>query len=223
MTCVATVLRVQFRNDMAEIDTKIVRLFALVCESIAAATDALLAADGDSARIIVERAVLVDELEVELQEATEHLLLTQSPMNSDMRYLVTVLRIVPQLERCGDLAEHIAQRGASGLGDRLPPDIRGRFEEMATCCAELWREARRAWADRDDAAAAALDAADDRLDVLHEAVTAALVEAEVSRADVMQATLVARFYERLGDHAVHLADRIRYVTSGHRRGDVSGA
>jgi phosphate transport system protein len=222
-TCVATALRVQFRNELAEIDGKVVRLFALVCETIAAANEALMDADGDAAGRIAERAVLVDDLELELQEVTEHLLLTQAPMNSDMRYLVTVLRIVPQLERCGDLAEHIAERGQTGLGGRLPPRVRGLFEEMGVCCMELWREARRAWAEGDEAVAAALDAADDRLDDLHDELISALVEADTSRQDLMQATLVARFYERLGDHAVHLADRIRYVTSGHRRSHETGA
>ncbi|HEY7070480.1 MAG TPA: PhoU domain-containing protein [Acidimicrobiales bacterium] len=94
---------------------------------------------------------------------------------------------------------------------------------MGACCTEAWREARRAWAERDDTAAAALEAADDRLDVLHEEVTGALVASQISRADLMQATLVARFYERLGDHAVHLADRIRYIASGHRRSHRTGA
>jgi phosphate transport system protein len=214
---VGSELRVRFRHDMAEIDTRVVRLFALVCESVAAATESFQAADGEAARTVADRAGLVDELECELEEVTEHLLLTQTPMSSDMRYLVTVLRIVPQLERCGDLAEHVAQRAASGLRDRLPPEVRGLLGDMGERCTEMWAEAQRAWAERDDAAAAALDAADDRLDALHDELTDALVAADIRRADLMQATLVGRFYERLGDHAVHLADRIRYVTSGQRR------
>jgi len=208
-------LRVRFRHDLAEIDRRVVRLFTLVCESIAAATESLLAADGDTARLVTGRDQLVDELELEVEELVEHVLLTQSPMSGDMRYLLTVLRIVPQLERCGDLAEHVAQRGVTGLGARVPPNVRRLLDEMGDRCIDMWGQAGRAWAEREDATTAApLETADDRLDELHDELTRALVEADIDRADLMQATLVGRFYERLGDHAVHLAQRICYATSG---------
>jgi phosphate transport system protein len=209
-------LRVHFRHQLAVIEERVTQLFALVSESISAATESLLAADGEVAREVTGRDALVDELERELEELTEIQLLTQSPMSGDMRYLVTVLRIVPQLERCADLADHVAHRGITGLATRVTPELRGLLDDMGARCVAMWQEVGRAWTERDESAAARLDLADDELDLLHDQLTASLAVAEIERVDLMQATLVGRFYERLGDHAVHVAERISYVTSARR-------
>jgi phosphate transport system protein len=207
-------LRRRFHQQLDEIDAKVVRLFALVREGLAASTDALLAGDTDAARALTEQDQLVDLLEADLEEITERELLTQTPMAGDMRYLVSVLRVVPELERSGDLAEHIAQRAANGLALRLTPTVRGLLEQMGTTCVELWRAAADAWVERDHDAAAALDKADDHLDDLRDRLIAELENADIALADALQTTLVARFYERLGDHAVHITERVRYLVDG---------
>jgi phosphate transport system protein len=144
----------------------------------------------------------------------ERELLMQTPMAGDMRYLVSVLRVVPELERSGDLAEHIAQRAVTGLAARLTPSVRGRLEQMGSISVDLWRKAADAWVERDGEAAAKLDLLDDRLDELHDDLVAELGEGGVALADALQTTLVARFYERLGDHAVHITERVRYLAVG---------
>ena len=207
-------LRRKFHQHLDEIDSKVIRLFALVTESVAAASDALLAGDTDAARDLAERDRRVDDLEVDLEQVAERELLMQTPMGSDMRFLVSVLRVVPELERSGDLAEHIASRAATGLALRLTPTVRGLLEEMATICSAMWRVAADAWAERDGEAAAELDKADDQLDELHDRLVAELERADIALADALQTTLVARFYERLGDHAVHIAERVRYMAQG---------
>jgi phosphate transport system protein len=203
--------RHRFHQQLDNIDTKVRRLFALVSESVAAATDALLAGDTEAARRLTERDAVLDQLEVDLERLTERELLMESPMGGDMRYLLSVLRIVPQLERCGDLADHIAHRGATGLALRLTPTVRGLVEQMGSTCAAMWRAAAEAWAERDGGASTELDQVDDRLDDLHTRLCAELEVADLAVADVMQMTLVARFYERLGDHAVHISERLRYL------------
>ncbi|HEX5366739.1 MAG TPA: phosphate signaling complex protein PhoU [Acidimicrobiales bacterium] len=207
-------LRRRFHQQLDVIDAKVIRLFALVTESVAAATDALLAGDVDVARELAQRDDAVDHLEIDLEQVTERELLTQTPMAGDMRYLVSVLRVVPELERSGDLAEHIAQRAAAGLALRLTPSVRGSLEQMGSICVDLWRRAADAWAERDGSVAAELDRADDRLDELHDALVEDLSQADLALADALQMTLVARFYERLGDHAVHIAERVRYLAHG---------
>ena len=209
-----TELRRKFHQQLDEIDAKVIRLFALVTESVAAATDALLSGDTEAARELAEQDQLVDLLEVDLEQVAERELLMQTPMAGDMRYLVSVLRVVPELERSGDLAEHIAQRAAHGLALRLTPTVRGMLEQMGTACVDLWRRAADAWVERDGEAAAHLDAADDHLDDLHDRLVAELGQADIALADALQTTLVARFYERLGDHAVHISERIRYLADG---------
>ena len=207
-------LRRRFHQQLDEIDAKVVRLFALVTEGIAAATDALLAGDAEAARELTRRDSIVDLLEVDLEQVAERELLMETPMAGDMRYLVSVLRVVPELERSGDLAEHIAQRAVNGMATRLTPSVRGSLEQMGAICVDLWRKAADAWVERDGEAATHLDQADDRLDDLHDRLVAELGEGGIELADALQTTLVARFYERLGDHAVHIAERVRYLANG---------
>jgi phosphate transport system protein len=207
-------LRRRFHQQLDDIDAKVMRLFALVTESVAAATDTLLAGDTEAARQITEQDCLVDQLEAELEEVTEHELLTQTPMAGDMRFLVSVLRVVPELERSGDLAEHIAQRAATGLALRLTPVVRGHLEQMGGICSSMWRRSADAWAERDGDACVDLDSADDQLDELHDELIEELGRSSIALPDALQTALVARFYERLGDHAVHIAERARYIVGG---------
>jgi phosphate transport system protein len=207
-------LRKRFHQQLDEIDAKVIRLFALVTESVAAASDSLLAGDTEMARRLTDRDAIVDQLEADLEQVAERELVTQSPMARDMRYLVSVLRVVPELERSGDLAEHIAQRAATGLAVRLTPTVRGLLEQLGTTCVEMWQGAADAWAERDPEAAERLDTADDRIDSLHDQLVEELGKADIALPDALQTTLVARFYERLGDHAVHIAERTRYLVVG---------
>jgi phosphate transport system protein len=207
-------LRKRFHQQLDDIDARVLRLFALVTEGVAAASESLLAGDTEMARQLTDRDALVDELELDLEQVAERELLMQAPVAGDMRYLVSVLRVVPELERSGDLAEHIAQRAATGLALRLTPTVRGLFEQLGTTCVEMWQAAADAWAERDADAAERLDAADDRIDALHDPLVDDLGKADIALPDALQATLVGRFYERLGDHAVHIAERIRYLAVG---------
>lgn len=208
-------LRKRFHQQLEDIDTKVVRLFALVTESVAAATHTLLADDPEYARKLAERDSLVDRLENDLELLAERELFMQQPMAGDLRYLISVLRVVPELERSGDLATHIAERAATGLGARLTPALRGLVEQMGTICVRMWQQASDAWVERDPHAAAAIDAMDDGLDGLSEQLVAELHQGELALPDAMQATLLGRFYERLGDHAVHISERVAYLTPGN--------
>ena len=91
-----------------------VELFGLVSEGLAGATEALLAGDRDAAKALVARDHLIDELYKDIEVLVQQHLALQSPMAADLRFLLCVLRMVPELERSGDLAEHIAQRAVRG-------------------------------------------------------------------------------------------------------------
>jgi phosphate transport system protein len=203
-----TELRVGFHRDLDTIDQKVVRLFALVSEAVAAANEALLGDDAEALAAVRRGEVTIDDLMAEIEGDIERLLLLQAPVAGDLRYALAIIRIVPELERSGDLAEHIAKRAGSGLAAQLTPTARGMVERMGTVAAELWRAAADGFADRDAGAGAALESADDELDDLHEALTAELLSGGVPAPVAAYATLVARFYERLGDHAVHIARRV---------------
>jgi phosphate transport system protein len=208
-----TRLRIGYHRELDAIDQKVVRLFALVCEAVAAANEALLGDDADALAKVRAGEATIDELMLDIEGDIERLLVLQQPVAGELRYALAIIRIVPELERSGDLAEHIAKRAGSGLVAQLTPAARGMLERMGTVAAELWRAAADGFADRDPEAGRVLEEADDELDDLHTALTAELLGGDVATTMAADATLVARFYERLGDHAVHIATRVaRAVT-----------
>ena len=201
-------LRIGYHRDLDAITQKVVRLFALVCEAVAAANEALFGDDADALAAVRAGEKTIDSLMVELETDIERLLLLQAPMASELRYALSIIRIVPELERSGDLAEHIAKRAGSGLAAQLTPTARGQLERMATVAVQIWRSAADAFIDRDPLAGEALELADDEIDDLHTALTSELLSGSLPPGIASEATLVARFYERLGDHAVHIAARV---------------
>jgi phosphate transport system protein len=207
-------LRVGFHRDLEEIDQKVVQLFALVSDGLSAATDAFLAGDREAAKRLVDRDKVIDSLYVDVEEIVYRQLITQSPMAKDLRFLLSVLRIVPELERSGDLAEHIAARAVRGVATALTPRIRGLVEQMGLIGTEMWRRAADAYVERDADAASELNERDDELDELHVSLTAELVSGQLTVPIALEMALVARFYERLGDHAVNIGERIRYIAAG---------
>lgn len=207
-------LRVGYHQELQKLDRQVVGLFALVGESVAGATDALLSGDREAAKVLVARDELIDRTYVELERLVERLLVLQAPVAGDFRFLLTVLRIVPELERSADLAEHIAQRAARGLTPDLTPRVRGIIEQAGQVAVELWHRAADAYAERDSEAYARLDERDDELDDLRVSLTAEISTGSFSIPVVIELALVARFYERLGDHAVNVARQVQNLSSG---------
>lgn len=211
---VGSLTRKAFHRELEEIDGKVVQLFAMVTEAIAAATDTLLTSDRETARQIHDRDALIDGLYTDVEALAERNVLLQAPVAQEGRFLLGVLRIVPELERSADLAEHIARRAAQRLGDQLTPTMRGRVERMGRINVRLWHAAADAYAERSPIASDALEHQDDELDELAEEVIADLGEGTVPLPAALEMALVGRFYERLGDHAINISKRIRYVAVG---------
>ena len=207
-------LRVGFHRDLEKIDREVVELFGLVGEGLAGATDALLAGDRDAAKALVARDALIDEVYRNAEELVHKQLVLQSPMANDLRFLLCVLRMVPELERSGDLAEHIAQRAARGLANELTPRLRGMIEQMGAVDVEMWRAAADAYVERNPHTADTLRERDDEVDDLLVSLTAELASGVVTLPVAIEVALLGRFYERLGDHAVNLTERVRYLATG---------
>ena len=189
-------------------------MFALVSEGLAGATEALLAGDREAARALVARDEMLDKLYVDVESLVQRQFALQAPMAVDLRFLLSVLRIVPELERSGDLAEHIAQRAVRGLTGELSPRMRGLIEQMGRTGVKMWRAAAEAYAERDGNAVTRLREQDDELDDLHLSLIAELASGKLSIPVAIELALVGRFYERLGDHAVNIAARVRYLATG---------
>ena len=192
-----------------EIDDKVLHMFALVSEGITAATAAFVGVDLDVARRLVADDPFINDLQRRIETMVEERLMSGVAITPhDARSMIAVLRIVPELERAGDLVEHIALRTPQGLAESIPVRCRVLLEDMGCVAAEMWRLAADAYADTDPSAAARLRVRDDTLDDLHVRLTAQLAASDISVAMAIEMGLIARFYERLGDHAVNVARRV---------------
>ena len=175
------------------------------------ATQALLSGDRDVVRVLRERGQIIDALYPDIEELVNREILLQAPVASDLRFLLSVLRIVPELSRAHHLVVSIAGRANHVLSDDLSPRSRGLVERMGALASEMWRRAADSWYQRDRTAAAALDQQDEEMDELHASLIAELAAGAMTIPVTMEMTLVARFYERLGDRAVNIGYRVIYL------------
>ena len=197
-------------SQLDPIETRVIRLFALVSEALAGATDALLGNDASAGAAVVEGDQLVDDLTAEVELMVWRQIDDESTPAASMRHLVGILLILPELERSGDLAEHIAQRAVSNLGRTMSSRSRGIIQLMTEVAAEMWRVAADAFGDQ-TLLGDRLEEADEEMNVLHRSLTNEVAAEGMPTAVAAQVTLLARFYERLGDHAVNLARRIELL------------
>ena len=185
-----------------------VRIFALVGEAMAGATHALLSNDRELAKRVVEQDIVIDNLVNELVFTAEARLLSSDGLDVEgRRELLILLRILPEIERNGDLAEHVARRAARGLGNEMSPRSRGLIERMGEVASTIWREATDVIIDGKSEALGVIEEIDDELDDLHISLSAELTSGSMSVPVAVEVALIARFYERFGDHCVNLARR----------------
>jgi phosphate transport system protein len=200
-----------FDRELEAIEAKVIELFAMVAEDLPRATDALLNGNSEAVRALAERDRAIDALYPEIEELADHELLLQQPAASDFRLLISVLRVVPELERSHDLIVDIARRGNLILSQDLSARSQRLIEHMGNLASEMWREAVDCWCERDRSAAVALGERDNEMDELYASLMAELASGEMTLPVTMQLTLVARFYERLADHAFNIARRVIYL------------
>lgn len=197
---------------LQELDQQVLQVFTLVQEAIAGATETFLATDRDAARVLVARDELIDALHTKLENAVIDELIKPGYEDPErLRRLLLILRILPELERSGDLAEHIASHAAQGLAKWLTPRGRTLVSQMGAIGFEMWQLAADAYASGDYKAAGLLRIRDDEIDDLHVGLTAELAAGSVSVPVAIEMGLVARYFERLGDHAVNVTRRLEQL------------
>ena len=181
-------------------------------------TEALLTLDLAAAQALIDGDDEIDVLTLDIEERCFTILARQQPMASDMRALVTAIRLTSEIERSGDLMVNVAKATRRLYGVRDPcAAARACSERMAEEAVRLYGLAMDAYAEGDADLAAALDDMDDRLDQLHKDYIQAILELHADVRDVqvaVQLALVGRYYERIGDHAVNIGERVQYMVTG---------
>ena len=200
--------RQEFQRELEAIDAKVTGLFAMVAEDLPGATYALLSGNSEGLGALAERERVIDVLYREIDELASREILLQAPVASDLRFLLSVVRVVPELERSHDLVVQIASRGNRIPSGDLSPGSRRLVEQMGDLAWSMWRQAADSWRHRDRTVALALGERHDQMNELHASLIAELASGRMTLPVAMEMTLVARFYQRLGDHAVNLARRV---------------
>jgi phosphate transport system protein len=220
------------RNYHQALDTaraELARLAALVAELIPRATAVLLEGDLEGAEYIIRGDEDIDERCVDLEEQCLRILALQAPVATELRQVVALLKMIAEVERSGDLVRNICKAARRIYGHDLDPKLRGIINRMGEQAQQLYSAAIEAFVENDAAKAAALDDMDAYLDALQKQFIQAIFESQAAgRIDMqvaVQLAIVARFYERIGDHAVNIAERVRFVITGwvpdHKKPDRS--
>jgi phosphate transport system protein len=207
--------RREFDRTLEAIEAKVIELFGMLAEDLPMATHALLS--GGAVGVLAEREKVIDALCQEVEGLAGRELLLQAPVACDLRFLLSVLRVTPELERSHDLVMQIASQAGHPLAEGLSPAARALAEQMGALAAAMWRQAADAWYARDCSAASALAEQDQEMGQVHASLATEIASGRMTIPVTMEMTLVARCYERLGAHAVNIARRVAYLAGSAAR------
>jgi phosphate transport system protein len=210
--------RKTFHESLDELRVDVIRLAALTTEAIAGGTAALLDGDLAAAEQVIENDDEIDDLTHTIEDRTFLLLARQQPIATDLRFLVTVMRVGHELERSADLMVNVAKTTRRLYPHQLDPKLRGIIDRMGTQASNQTRVAIDAFADSDPSWAAALADMDDAMDELTKSLFRHILASDsADEAAVLlavQMALVGRHYERIADHAVTIAERVGFMVTG---------
>ena len=211
-------LRSTFHKEIEEIRQDVMSLGKSVIEAIPRATAVLLSSDLEGADYLLQADDEIDARAVDIEEKCFQELALQSPVAGDLRLLVSMIKIAGELERSADLAVNICKAARRIYGHEIDPALRDLIAKMSEQAQQLFISTMEAFNDNDAAKAAAIDDMDSFLDGLHRRFIAEIFEIHASREIdlqvAVQLAMVARFYERIGDHAVNVSERTRFIVTG---------
>lgn len=211
-------------HTLSVFDDELEQLRALVCEmggrveeAIGEAVTALVHCDGPRARTVLDSDGRIDALAARIEKEAVHLIALRSPLADDLRDVLAAFKIAGIIARMGDCAANIALR-AEATGDcRDVPHLRS-IQGMSDAVLAMVKSALDAFANRDPAAADRVDSMDDSVDRHHAAIFSALVDHMADDTSsipiVAHLLLVSQKLERIGDHAVAIADMVRFAAIG---------
>jgi phosphate transport system protein len=210
-------MRDTFHDELDQIGTALVEMTNMVGSAMSRATTALLDADLSLAESVISADQAIDDLYRETEERAFDLLARQQPVAGDLRIIITGLRMVGDLERMGDLAEHIAKIARRRYpASAVPPELRVVLLEMGQIAQRIVAKAGSVIAGQDAELAAELEHDDDAMDALHRRLFKIILADNWAHGveAAIDITLLGRFYERFADHAVSVARRVVYLVTG---------
>jgi phosphate transport system protein len=210
-------VRDEYRADLVEVNRMLVSMAESVRTAMRRATDALLNAEQTDAEQVIARDAEIDALYRLVEDKVYDLLARQAPVASDLRVVFTAIHVAADLERMGDLAEHVARTALRRAPVCAVPDVLSSiFEEMGTVADRIAEKITIAISTSDIVAAAQLDRDDDAMDQLHRQLFEQMFDPKWSEGTeaAVDSALLGRFYERYADHAVNAGRHVVFLVTG---------
>jgi len=210
-------MRNAFHDELDGIGTTLLQMAGLVKVAMNDATVALLTVDLSSAEKVIAADNVIDDIQHELDARTINLMARQQPVASDLRILVTSLRMSADLERMGDLAHHVAKQARMRYpNSAVPAELVPTITAMGLVADKLIDKLSSVMEHRDTVRALELETDDDEMDRLHRELIGVLLSKEWKHGveSAIDMTLLGRYYERFADHAVSIARRVYFSVTG---------
>ena len=219
-------MRDTYHEELDDINNCLVQMTNTVGSAMSTATTALLDADVALADLVIAGDAAIDATRESIEQRCFTLLARQQPVAGDLRTITTAMRIVSDLERMGDLAEHIAKVARMRFPDHaVPQEVRPVFVEAGHLAQRLVAKTATVIATRDIETAQELETDDDAMDRLHRGLFRELLSDDWPHGieSAIDITLLGRYYERFADHAVSVARRVVYLVTGERRAPAAAS
>jgi len=210
-------MRNAFHDELDGISESLIQMAILVRDAITDATTALLGSDLALAEKVIAADDVIDSIQHDLDARTINLMARQQPVASDLRTLVTSLRMSADLERMGDLAHHVAKQARMRYPNcAVPAELIPTITEMGRVARGIIDKLSSVMEHRDTARALEIEIDDDEMDKLHRQLIATLLDDNWSHGieAAIDMTLLGRYYERCADHAVSIARRVYFLVTG---------
>jgi len=210
-------MRDVFHEELESITADHLKMTALVRDAIDSATKALLNGDLQLAEKVIADDLAVDTIQHNLDERTINIMARQQPVASDLRRLVSSLRISADLERMGDLAHHIAKLARMRYPNKaVPAELVEVVTEMGSAAYRIVDKMAVVLEFRDTTRALEIDKDDDEMDILQRRLISTILGPGWTNSveSAVDMAFASRYFERFSDHAVSIAQRVYYTETG---------
>jgi phosphate transport system protein len=210
-------IRSVFQDELDGVSQSLVDLSNMVAESISKATLSILTSDLKLAEDVIASDDAIDDFQHDLDARIIDIIARQQPVASDLRALVTALRMSADLERMGDMSHHVAKITRLRHPDSaIPSELVHIFKAMGTAAEKIARKTGSVIGSRDTEVALEVERDDDEIDELHRELIGSLIAPQWPHGveTAIDLTLLGRYYERYADHAVSVSRRVYFLVTG---------
>lgn len=210
-------IRSVFQDELDGVSQSLVDLTEMVALSISKATISILTCNLKLAEEVIATDDQIDNFQHDLDGRIIDIIARQQPVASDLRALVTALRMSADLERMGDMSHHVAKIARLRHPEfAVPTELVSIFQAMGAAAEKITRKTGVVIATRDTEMALEVERDDDEMDKLHRELIGKLVDPHwlYGVETAIDLTLLGRYYERFADHAVSVARRVYFLVTG---------